>query len=246
LEAKKKDQKETSKKAQQRDETRKKRKQVDVEVEIKLPFDDLAALTGSGLGVELVTKRRFEDNWVYKLPDGKLRKGQYLRVRFVGDGNGSGRTKQGLMTYKGKARRESAASKHANKGKKVREEIETTVGQPSKVAKVFKRLGLSRSFRYQRYRTVFRITLDDGQSLLGMFDEMPIGNFLEIEGESSLIERVAEALGFPSSAFIAESYVEIHIKRCAARGEPLRDMVFRRKKGHKTPKDTATEPAPSA
>jgi adenylate cyclase class 2 len=219
-----------NKEKSKKDAPKRRRKRIDFEVEIKLPVDDVSLLLDSGLSVEKISARRFEDNWVYKLPDGKLRKGQYLRVRYVGDGNGSGRRHQGVLTYKGKARRESAASKRMNKGKKVREEIETVVGQPAKVAKIFKRLGLTRSFRYQRYRTVYRIALDDGQVLLAMFDETPIGNFLELEGESASIETVAERLGFPSSAFIAESYVEIQIKRCAARGEGLKDLLFRRPK----------------
>ncbi|HQR37811.1 MAG TPA: class IV adenylate cyclase [Blastocatellia bacterium] len=231
---------------QKKDSGGRRRKRVDFEVEIKLPFDDVAPLLDSGLAVEVVTPRRFEDNWVYKLPDGKLRKGQYLRVRYVGDGNGSGRRHEGILTYKGKARRESAASKRDNKGKKVREEIETSVGQPSKVAKIIKRLGLTRSFRYQRFRTVYTIAVEDGQTLLAMFDETPIGNFLELEGEAALIETVASALGFPSSAFIAESYVEIQIKRCAARGEGLKDMVFRRMKKSRKPAEIPEEAAAAA
>lgn len=206
--------------------SRKPRRPVDMEVEVKVPCDDLATLTEAGATLELVEERHFEDNWVYKLPDGKLRKGQYLRVRYVGDGDGAGKRKEGLLTYKGKSRRETAASKGKSKGKKVREEIETTVGQPEKVAKIFKRLGLVRSFRYQKYRTVYRMTLDDEQTLLAMFDETPIGNFLELEGESAVIEAAAARLGVPESDFLQESYVELQVARCAAKGEPLSDMVF--------------------
>lgn len=199
---------------------------VDMEVEIKLQVEDVGVLTGAGLTLDEVDERHFEDNWVYKLPDGNLRKGQYLRVRYVGNGDGAGRRHQGVLTYKGKSRREADAVKGKNKGKKVREEIETSVGQPDKVAKIMKRLGLQRSFRYQKYRSVYRVTLEDGRSLLAMFDETPIGNFLELEGESSVIEAVAARIGFPQSAFISESYVEMQLARSAARGEPPGDMVF--------------------
>ena len=208
------------------------RRPVDMEVEIKLPCDEVSCLVDAGLDLEVVEDRHFEDNWVYKLPDGKLRKGQYLRVRYVGDGDGAGRRHEGKLTYKGKSRRETAATaaNGRHKGKKVREEIETVVEQPFKVVKIFKRLGLLRSFRYQKYRTIYSVTLDDGRSLLAMFDETPIGNFLELEGDSAVIEAVAKKLGYPKSAYMSESYVEMQVARCAARGAALSDMLFKEPK----------------
>jgi adenylate cyclase class 2 len=214
-----------------------------MEVEVKLPCDDVACLTDAGLALEVVEPRHFEDNWVYKLPDGKLRKGQYLRVRYVGNGDGAGRHHEGVLTYKGKSRRETAAATGKHKGKKVREEIETVVGQPDKVVKIFKRLGLVRSFRYQKRRTVYSVALDDGRSLLAMFDETPIGNFLELEGDSAVIEAVAARLGYTAGEFISESYVEMQVARCASRGAQLSDMVFKSapKAGPKKPRKKAAD-----
>ena len=219
------------------------RKPVDMEVEIKLPCDDPSRLTEAGLDFEVVEERYFEDNWVYKLPDGKLRKGQYLRVRYIGDGDGAGRRHEGILTYKGKSRRETASANGTNRGKKVREEIESVVGQPDKVVKIFKRLGLQRSFRYQKHRTVYTIRLETGQTLQAMFDETPIGNFLELEGDAATIEAVAAQLGDPKNAHISESYVEMQVVRCAARGVPLSDMLFD-KPARKTPKN-ARKKAPA-
>lgn len=227
-----------------RDGAVQKRLPVDVEVEVKLPCNDLECLTEAGLSLEQTEPRHFEDNWVYELPDGKLRKGQYLRIRYTGDGNGAGRRKSGVLTYKGKSRRESADSKRKNKGKKVREEIETEVGKPSKLVKIFKRLGLKRSFRYQKYRSVYRIRLDDERTLLAMFDETPIGNFLELEGDSQTIESVARKLGYKKRDYISKSYVEMQLERCNARGEGMHDMVFEpgeaaaRKNAPRAPKKT--------
>ena len=135
-------------------------------------------------------------------------------------------------------------SAFASQPKKVREEIETSVGQPDKVVKIMKRLGLQRSFRYQKYRSVYRVTLEDGRSLLAMFDETPIGNFLELEGESSTIEAVAAQIGFPQTSFISESYVEMQVARSAARGEPLGDMIFApvERKARRRPKKPAKKP----
>jgi adenylate cyclase class 2 len=201
---------------------------IDVEVEVKLPCDDVSCLTDAGLVLESVKERYFEDNWVYALPDGKLRKGQYLRIRYVGNGNGSGRRREGVLTYKGKSKRESDASKRKNKGKKVREEIETTIGKPTKLVKIFKRLGLRRSFRYQKMRSVYRIHLDENRSILAMFDETPIGNFLELEGDTDTIEVVARKLGYKKRDYISDSYVEMQLAHCAERGEELSDMLFDR------------------
>src|ERR1051325_4622802 len=92
----------------------------DLEVEVKIPCDSLDHLTGAGLDLDPVEGRHFEDNWVYELPDGKLRKGQYLRVRYTGDGDGGGRNREAVLTYKGKWRRAENGQKGKNKGKKVR------------------------------------------------------------------------------------------------------------------------------
>jgi adenylate cyclase, class 2 len=205
----------------------KRRVALDIEVEVKIRCDDVDRLLSSGLSVEIEEDRHLEDNYVFQLPDGKLRKGQYLRIRHTGDGEGSGRRRAGVLTYKGKPRRVANADGGKNKGKKVREEIETTVGQPPKLVKILKRLGLRRSFRYQKYRTIFRVTLPDGRSLDAMYDETPIGNFLELEGDAAIIEAVAAALGYGPSQFVADSYVEMHMKRSNSPGEvPTSDMLF--------------------
>ena len=94
------------------------------------------------------------------------------------------------------------------------------------MVKIFKRLGLVRSFRYQKHRTVYTVKAEDGQTLQAMFDETPLGNFLELEGDSATIESVATKLGYPKNQYISESYVEMQVARCAARGVPLKDLLF--------------------
>lgn len=212
-----------------------KRALIDYEVEVKLPCDDVSRLTEAGLKLERTRARHFEDNWVFKLPDGKLRKGQYLRVRHTGNGYGAGRRHAGVLTYKGKSRRTAADSKGKYKGKKVREEVETAVAQPAKTVKILKRLGFQRSFRYQKFRTCYVVRLDDGRTLQATFDETPIGNYIELEGDAAAIELVASQIGYPTSAFISESYVEMQVARCAGKGEPLTDLVFPKPKKAKKP-----------
>src|SRR5262249_5849018 len=139
-----------------------------LESEVKLKCDDADALVAAHpeLGWTVVAERHFEDNFVFELPDAALeRRGSILRLRVVAG--------KATLTYKGLVP-ESATSEL-----KVREELETGVERPEVLAEIFGRLGLRRTFRYQKYRTVYRLDLDGG-AVLAMRDETPLGGFLEI------------------------------------------------------------------
>ncbi|HZS46604.1 MAG TPA: class IV adenylate cyclase [Blastocatellia bacterium] len=181
------------------------------ETEVKLPMRDLMPLNKTDLKVYEVTPRHFEDNWLLDTPQFDLRgHGTALRVRFA---NGTG-----TVTYKGPAQAEQSF--------KVREEIESQISDPDAMLEIFQRLGYLKKFRYQKYRTVMRIDLPDGRSLHAMFDETPIGNFLELEGEKEEILAIADRLGFKPEDFITLSYVALQYNYCQAMRQPLSDMVF--------------------
>jgi len=108
---------------------------------------------------------------------------------------------------------------------KVREELETGVERPEVLAEIFERLGLRRVFRYQKYRTIYRLEAN-GKAALAMHDETPFGEFLEIEGEADHVTGIARALGFEPADFVRESYIGIQAALCRARGVPLQDLVF--------------------
>src|SRR5262249_10183169 len=153
-----------------------------IETEVKLACDDLDRLRSAGFDLQLIEPRHFEDNWLLDLPDRSLLKqGAALRIRSV-DG-------QGLITYKG------VVQKNGRSPLKVREEIEANTDSPDRMVELFERLGFRRSFRYQKYRTVYSLALD-GQELEVTFDETPMGNFIEIEGDESRVLRVLEAARF--------------------------------------------------
>ncbi|HKP13865.1 MAG TPA: class IV adenylate cyclase [Blastocatellia bacterium] len=183
-----------------------------LEIEVKLACDDLGRLTRAGFELQPRKPRHFEDNWL--LDDGAqtlFKRGAALRVRSVeGDG---------WLTYKG-ASREAASSPL-----KVREEIETAVAEPEKVIALFERLGYHRAFRYQKYRTTYTIRLD-GAALEVAFDETPMGNFIEIEGDERRVLGILERAGFTAADSIRESYPELQARRCEARGVPLEDLIF--------------------
>jgi adenylate cyclase class 2 len=183
-----------------------------LEIEVKLACDDLGRLTRAGFDLHLHKPRHFEDNWL--LDDDRqtlFSAGAALRIRSV-----EGR---GWLTFKGVAQ-ETAASPL-----KVREEIETAVGDPEKLVALFERLGYHRAFRYQKYRTTYAIRFDEA-TLEVAFDETPMGNFIEIEGDEQRVLGILERAGFTAADSIRESYPELQANRCLARGVPLEDLVF--------------------
>lgn len=185
-----------------------------VESEVKIrcgSVGDLAAAHPE-LGWTVVAERHFEENVVFELPEGALeRRGSILRLRVA-----RGRA---TLTYKG------LLPESLTSAVKVREELETGVDRPDALAEIFERLGLEPSFRYQKYRTVYRLDAPGG-SLLAMRDETPLGEFLELEGDERTIGEAAAALGFSEADYITVSYIGMQAALCRARGVPLEDLVF--------------------
>ena len=183
-----------------------------LEAEVKLACDDLERLRGAGFDLQVIEPRHFEDNWLLdSLDKALLTQGEALRIRFARG--------KGWVTFKG-AVRESASVV------KVREEIEFETTAPERAVALFERLGFKRSFRYQKYRTVYNLAVED-RELKVVFDETPMGNFIEIEGNETTVTRVFEASGFNASDLVRESYPELQAKRCKERGGPLEDLVFK-------------------
>ncbi len=186
--------------------------QSSLEIEVKLSCDDLDHFRRAGLDLKLESPRHFEDNWLLDSADGKLLSaGAALRIRFV---NG-----HGLITYKG------IVEESARSPLKVREEIECETSDPASLIILFERLGFHRSFRYQKYRTIYSLLID-GEEIEVVFDETPMGNFIEIEGDETRVLRALEAAHFTTTDFIRESYPELQAARCHERGVPLEDLVF--------------------
>jgi len=187
------------------------------EIEVKLRLDSVDAFARAGIELEVETPRHFEDNWILDNADRALgAREAILRVRFA-DGKGS-------ITYKERASEDAPASQF-----KQRVEIETAIDDPESALAMFERLGFHKWFRYQKYRTVYRATLPGGSTLSVMFDETPIGNFVELEGEEEAIAQAIDLLGVTSADYILESYLALQAEHCWRQGKPLEDMVFTKK-----------------
>ncbi len=181
-----------------------------VEVEIKLrpvALDETLA-RATALGFVLHTRRALERNTLFDSADEVLRRaGQILRLREY-DGTH-------VLTFKGT----SLPGKH-----KVREELESTVGDPVMFRLLLERLGYHPTFRYEKYRTVYGRPGETGHLTV---DETPIGAFLELEGDADWIDQTAAALGFQTEQYITASYGQLWAQHCAATGLPAGDFLFR-------------------
>jgi adenylate cyclase, class 2 len=184
------------------------------EIEVKLRYEGVAQFERAGLRLELEMARHFEDNWLLDTSDRQLSaRAAILRVR-----EAAGR---GALTYKAKADPEAVVTRF-----KARLEIETQLDDPQSTVALLEQLGYRKWFRYQKYRTVYRVLLPSGASLHLMFDETPLGNFAELEGAETAITEAVQLLGVRREDYILDSYLALQITHCQARGRALEDMVF--------------------
>jgi adenylate cyclase, class 2 len=215
------------------------------EIEIKLRIAEPKALMRAlkRLGArptERGSGRVHEWNVIFDTPDGGLAKhGQLLRIRIETIDTKSKRgkspsAKRTLLTFKrplvaGAAPSSSAQENHRHK---VREEIEVEVADASILAKIFEGLGMRGWFRYEKYRTTFRLPADANwaKGLLIELDETPIGTFVELEGPPGAIDRAAQELGYSRRDYVLRSYLALYVEECRRHGQEPTDMLFPAKK----------------
>jgi len=226
-------------------------KTADREIEVKLGLEDRAGILRrlAKLRAEVLIDRVHEMNTLYDTADGALAaQGQLVRIRVERPaGNGANSPKKpgakavgacegkgmALLTFKGPPEGGLADRAAGNDGYKIREEQESQVEDPVAMAKVFAAMGLVPWFRYEKYRSTFKLPGVPGAKV--ELDETPIGDFLEIEGSPAAIDRAARQLGFRRSDYITKSYGALFMEQQNARGtsgsEPtpadrLPDMIF--------------------
>ncbi len=161
------------------------------ELEIKLYLSNLSSFQQKveGLGSQLVEPRLHEINLRFDTPEGDLtRTAQVLRLR---------QDTAARMTYKGPG--ETVGGVHA------RREIEFTVSDYKSAQLLLESLGFQVSMMYEKFRTTYSL-----EGLQITLDEMPYGNFTEIEGsDPAAIRAVATQLGVSWDARILESYTSL-------------------------------------
>lgn len=181
------------------------------EVEIKFAIDDIQALRERlrEFGFSCLTERAHELNTLYDLPGFPLRRrGAILRIRQYGE--------KWNVTYKDRRGAAKASARH-----KVRREVETEVGDGRALADILEATGFRVVFAYEKFRSEW--SDDTGHVVI---DETPLGNFGEIEGPPSWIDRVASRLGISKTQYITASYGELFLAWKRKTGSKAANMLF--------------------
>lgn len=184
-----------------------------LEREIKLRYatGDAARAAVEALGPTRVRPRRLQDDRLFDTAAGTLREtGCTLRLRIESLPDGERAT----VTFKGPVHTGLL---------KVREEIETTVGERDAFHQILERTGWRVWFRYQKYREEY----SEGGVVVAI-DETPVGTFVELEGDEADVTALATALGRPPADYVTESYRQLYLAHCAAAGQRATDMLFDR------------------
>lgn len=168
------------------------------EIEIKLKVSNPRKMKRllRELGFRLSRPRLLERNALFDFRDHRLeRAGCALRLRTTGG--------QNILTFKGTA--------NLSKGYKSRQEIETIITNAPALRRILKQLQLREAFRYSKYRTTYTPPGKPGASLV--YDETPVGNYIELEGPRRWIDRVALQLGYTREDYLTTSYVALYRRR---------------------------------
>jgi len=187
------------------------------ETEVKLYVPDLAGVIRQleEIGATLAKPRVYERNMRYDntahtlTPDGiVLRLRQDTRTR---------------LTFKD-------GDRTITDGIKSRFEAEVEVSDFDTMHLILGKLGFTPYMVYEKYRTTFE--LDDTEIVL---DEMPYGNFVEIEGERQAIEGVLAKLGLEKARRYGASYAVLfdNVRRNLAL--KVDDLTFENFKGVTVP-----------
>ena len=178
-----------------------------VEREVKLHFASAEEAQKAVLatGATPLHGRRLQEDYLLDDEEESLRRRRcVLRIRTEGG--------KSRLTFKGPVQPSLV---------KVREELETVVGDGAVLQRVLEELGLHVWFRYEKYREEFAL-----EDVVLAIDETPVGIFVEIEGSEASIEAAAAALGRGVQDFVLDSYRTLWLKHRTAAGLADNDMVF--------------------
>jgi adenylate cyclase class 2 len=178
------------------------------ETEVKLYAPDLSVIEQRLLTAEaeLAAPRVFERNVRYDDVNGGLvASGQVLRLRA---------DTRVRLTYKG----QGAA---LDSGALTRFEAEVEVSDFDAMQAILEKLGYRPYMTYEKYRTTY--TLAGVEIVL---DELPYGNFVEIEGEAALIEDVIVRLGLERARRYPRSYTALFDNVRRSLGLAFTDLTF--------------------
>ncbi|MDX1616603.1 MAG: class IV adenylate cyclase [Candidatus Promineifilaceae bacterium] len=181
-----------------------------LEIEVKFLVDDLETMRRrlDEVGARRVRERTHEYNIRYDNGWGGLQlQGKLLRLR---------QDTAAKITFKGepKTGRESEA--------RVREELEIEVQDFETMDAILRRVGFEAVQVYEKYRETYEL----GEELEVVLDELPYGNFVELEGEEAAIRGAADELGLDWERRILENYLALMERLKAAAALSFDDLTF--------------------
>lgn len=178
------------------------------EIEVKFYIGNLAALKQKLVERDavLVQERVHEVNLRFDTPERALyHAGEMLRLR---------KDTEARMTFKG------AGAVQA--GARLRQELEFMVDDFNMARQVLESLGFEVCMMYEKYRAVYKL----GKVLVTL-DEMPYGDFAEIEGpDGETIQEAALELGLDWDARSLDSYTFLFAKVKSALKLAFNDLSF--------------------
>jgi adenylate cyclase, class 2 len=178
------------------------------EIEVKYYLEHPARLHAllEELGAELVQPRTHEINLRFDTPAGELsRSYRVLRLRQDTDAR---------MTYKGPG--------ELIEGARSRQEIEFVVSDFQAAQAFLEALGFQVSMMYEKYRSIY-----DLDKVHVTLDEMPYGDFCELEGETpEAILNLSQRLGLNWERRVLDSYTMIFDRVKQDQGLTIRDLSF--------------------
>lgn len=178
-----------------------------LEREIKLRFEspEVAREAVLATGATPLRSRRLQEDCLLDTDDEVIhRRRCVLRLRIE--------CGKSLLTFKGPVQPSPM---------KLREELETIVGDGPLLLRMLEELGYHVWFRYQKYREEYAL-----EDVIVAIDETPVGTFVEIEGGDRGITDMAAALGRGPSDYVLDSYRGVFVQHCQSLGLCVRDMLF--------------------
>ena len=178
------------------------------EMEAKFAVESLEELRVRLKSMEASPKDcRFERNAVFDTPSRDLKsKGELLRLR---------QTDKAVLTWK------RPSNQPAPAGVKAMDEVETVVGEFETMRQMLRGLGYEEALWYEKSREQWRL----GEALVCL-DVLPFGEFVEIEGDPTVIATAADCLGLDMAQAKALTYHDLYREHLARLGLPPQDSFI--------------------
>jgi adenylate cyclase class 2 len=194
---------------------------VENEIKLYVPFLNALARRIEAAGGKISAPRVLEKNVRYDNAAGEFDStGTVLRLRM---------DSRARLTYKDGER---LMGEYGSS----RTEIEVEVSDFDRMDTLLGKMGFHSVLTYEKYRTTYQ--LFDAEVTL---DEMPYGNFVEIEGEESAIRRVMDALDLHGAKRMSASYTVLFKFVRKNLGLDFNDLTFANFKGIKVPESAFKE-----